>query len=94
MAYGPNGGDGGGDKIVSGGGRRGGWRCGRAGSLVGDEDEGLLVSFWATVICTRVTLNHALGSKEVLDLLAEDGDIVVFLEPFGPLRAKAQTLQP
>ena len=47
-------------------------------AMVGDEDEHALLLRGARA-GARVTLDHSLRRQEILDLLTEHGDIIVFL---------------
>lgn len=78
--------------------RRGGeGRSGRArwrGVEVVDQNENRGMLLVGTRARARVALNHALRSKEGLDLLAQFSDAVVLPHPVWPLGAKSKTLQP
>lgn len=57
-----------------------GWRTlGRRVESLGRKMEGGGFLFGSTRTRTRVTLDHALGSKESLDFVSKFGDIVIFL---------------
>jgi hypothetical protein len=57
---------------------RGVWTRGIRPALVGDEDEHALL-IRGTRASAGVALDHPLRRQEVLDLLTEHGDIIVFL---------------
>jgi hypothetical protein len=71
---------------------RGVWTRGIRPALVWDEDEHALL-IRGTRAGAGVALDHPLRRQEVLDLLTEHGDIIVFLEPIGALLAKAKALE-
>jgi len=72
---------------------RGGLRArGVRAAVVSDEDEHALLVGRAGA-GARVPLDHALRGQEILDFLTEHGDVIVFLEPFGALLPKAETLK-
>jgi len=72
--------------------RRGMWTRGVRPAVVGDEDEHAVLVGRARA-GARVSLDHALCGQEVLDLLTEHRDVIVFLEPLGTLLPKAKTLK-
>ena len=71
----------GGERVIGSLGEgRGRRRCRIAvGMKIVNEDQNRGVTVGSTGTRTRVTLDHALGSKEGLDLLAQLGDAVVLL---------------
>jgi hypothetical protein len=71
---------------------RGVWTRGIGPAVVGDEDEHALL-FRGARSGAGVALDHSLRRQEVLDLLTEHGDIIVFLKPIGALLAKAEALE-
>jgi len=71
---------------------RGVWTRGVRPAVVGEEDEHALL-FRGTGAGAGMALDHSLSRQEILDLLTELGDIIVFLEPIGALLAKAEALE-
>jgi hypothetical protein len=61
-------------------------------AVVSDEDEHALLLGSARA-GARVPLDHSLCRQEILDLLTEHGDIIVFLEPVRALLSKAKALK-
>jgi hypothetical protein len=68
------------------------WTRGIRPAVVIDEDEHALL-FRSARAGARVPLDHSLRRQEILDLLTEHGNIIVFLEPLGALLAKAKALK-
>lgn len=65
--------------LAGGGGESGSGRAGWRGAEMVDQDKDRGMLFSGPRARARVTLDHALGSKESLDLLAQLGDAVVLL---------------
>jgi hypothetical protein len=72
--------------------RWGMWTRGIRRALVVDENEHALL-FRGARAGAGVALDHSLRRQEILDLLTEHRDIIVFLEPVGAFLAKAKALK-
>jgi len=68
------------------------WTRGIRPAVVGDEDEHALLLRGAGR-GTRVAFDHALGCQKIFDLFTKHGNIIVLLEPIGPLLAEAEALE-